>query len=94
MAYLITHFYEGGTKEQYEAVVAAAHPDGGLPPGQALHAAGATEGGWLVAAVWDSKESCDKFVNETLHPALQNTSGGFSGPPQARNAEVANLLTA
>lgn len=94
MAYLITHFYEGGTKEQYEAVVAAAHPEGGLPPGQTYHAAGPTEGGWLVAAVWDSKGSCEKFVSETLLPALQNTSGGFAGPPQERNAEVANLLTA
>jgi hypothetical protein len=94
MAYLITHFYEGGTKEQYEAVVAAAHPEGGLPPGQTYHAAGPTEGGWLIAAVWDSKGACDKFVSETLMPALQNTSGGFSGPPQQRNAEVANLLTA
>jgi hypothetical protein len=94
MAYLITHFYEGGTKEQYEPVVAAAHPEGGgLPPGQTYHAAGPTEGGWLIAAVWDSKASCEKFVGETLLPALQKTSGGFAGPPQERNAEVANLLT-
>jgi hypothetical protein len=95
MAFMITHFYEGGTKEQYDAVIAAAHPaGGGLPPGQQYHAAGPTEGGWLIFATWDSKKSFDDFVDGTLMPALKNTSGGFAGPPQQRNAEVANLVTA
>lgn len=94
MAFLITHFYEGGTKDQYEAVLEAAHPGGGLPPGQTYHAAGPTEGGWLIVAVWDSKAAFDKFLGETLLPALEKTSGGFAGPPQARTAEVANLVTA
>jgi hypothetical protein len=94
VAYLITHFYEGGTKDQYEAVLGAAHPGGGLPPGQLYHAAGPTEGGWLIAAVWDQKASFDSFLSETLLPALQKTSGGFAGPPQERSAEVANLVTA
>jgi hypothetical protein len=38
VAYLITDFFAGGT-------------GGALPPGQTYHAAGPTEGGWLVAAV-------------------------------------------
>ena len=42
MAFLITHFYEGGTAGQYEAVVDAVHPPGGLPAGQVYHAAGPT----------------------------------------------------
>ena len=45
--FLITHFYQGGTAEQYRAVLDAAHPDGALPPGQLYHAAGPTDGGWL-----------------------------------------------
>ena len=94
MAYLITHFYEGGTAEQYQAVLDAAHPADGLPPGQIYHAAGPTEGGWLIAAVWDSKDAFDRFLSETLMPALSNVSGGFSGPPQERSAEVANLVKA
>jgi hypothetical protein len=94
MAYVITHFYEGGTAEQYNAVLHAAHPAGGLPKGQTYHAAGPTEGGWLIVAVWDSKGSFDSFFSETLMPALKNVSGGFSGPPQERSAEVANLVTA
>lgn len=94
MAFLITHFYEGGTAEQYEAVVDAVHPPGGLPAGQVYHAAGPTDGGWLIAAVWDSQDSFDRFVNESLMPALQKVKGGFAGPPQQRAAEVSNLVTA
>jgi hypothetical protein len=94
MAYLISHFYEGGTSEQYQAVRDAVHPAGGLPDGQVYHAAGPTDGGFLVAAVWDSKESCDRFINETLMTTLPNLEGGFAGPPQQRSAEVETLLTA
>lgn len=94
MAYLITHFFEGGTESQYNAVVGAAHPKNGLPNGQTFHAAGPTEGGWLVAAVWVDKASCDDFVANTLVPALQKTEGAFAGPPQERNCQVVNLLSA
>jgi len=93
MAYMITHFYEGGTKDQYDAMVNVVHPPGGLPAGQVYHAAGPTDGGWLVIAVWESKDACDAFVSETLVPALP-TAGGFAAPPQERTAEVMNLLTA
>jgi hypothetical protein len=94
MAFLITHFYEGGTAGQYQAVLDAAHPGGNLPAGQLYHAAGPTDGGWLIAAVWDSEASFDKFVSETLMPSLQSVAGGFSGPPEQRKAEVTNLVTA
>ena len=94
MSYLITHFYEGGTREQYEATLAAVHPDGGLPAGQLHHLAGPTEGGYLVVALWDSKESSDTFVQETLIPALPNVQGGFEGPPEERTAELDNLVIA
>ena len=93
MAYLITHFFEGGTEAQYKAVVAAAHPANGLPKGQTYHAAGPTEGGWLVAALWDSKASFDAFVKDALMPALQNTKGAFANPPQERACEVANMVS-
>jgi hypothetical protein len=94
MAFLITHFYEGGTAEQYQVVVDAVHPGGKLPAGQRYHAAGPTDGGWLITAVWDSEASFDKFVSDELMPALQTMTGGFAGPPQQRAAEVTNLVTA
>jgi hypothetical protein len=65
MAYLLTHFWPGATVDQYEASIAAVHPPGGLPEGQTYHAAGPTDGGILIAAVWESKEQSDRFVQDS-----------------------------
>ncbi len=93
MAYLITHFWPGATEDQYKATVAVAHPPDGLPEGQTYHAAGPTDGGFLIAAVWDSKEQFERFVQEKLI-ANMPIDGGFSGQPEQRTAEISNLLTA
>ena len=93
MAYLLTHFWPGGTIEEYRKSIAAVHPPDGLPPGQVYHAAGETDGGVLIAAVWDSKEDSDRFVSETLM-AKGPIEGGLVGPPEERGAEIANLETA
>ena len=67
MAYGIVHFFPGGTKEQYEATVAAVHAaDGSLPQGQMSHAAGASEGGWAIMAIHDSQESWERFRDGTV----------------------------
>ena len=92
MAYLLTHFWPGGTEAQYRATLAAVHADG-LPEGQTYHAAGPTEGGFLVTAVWDTKEHNDRFVSEVLMPAMP-VAGGFAGAPEERGAEIVNLQTA
>lgn len=94
MAHLITHFWPGGTDEQYKATIAVVHPATGLPAGQRYHAAGPTEGGYLIAAVWDSKAAYQQFVEQTLMPALPKISGGFTGAPEERTCEIANLATA
>lgn len=93
MAFLLTHFWPGGTEEQYGAMLAAVHPPNGLPDGQLHHAAGATEGGFLIAAVWDSKESSDRFVSDVLMASMP-VEGGFEGEPEERGAEISNLETA
>jgi hypothetical protein len=93
MPYLLTHFWPGGTEEQYRATLGAVHPADGLPDGQLSHAAGPTEGGYLIAVLWDSKESSDRFLSETLIPSMP-VEGGFDGQPEERGAEVANLETA
>lgn len=92
MPYLLTHFWPGGTEEQYRATLAVVHPAGGLPAGQRYHAAGPTEGGLLIAAVWDSKEVAERFVSETLIPATP-VDGGLVGPPEERTAETVNVET-
>lgn len=93
MAYMITHFFKGGTEEQYEVVRKAAHPPQGLPAGHVYHAAGPTDGGWLIVAVWTDKATFDSFVHDKLVPTLQGVTGGFPGPPEERTAEVFNLET-
>jgi hypothetical protein len=92
MAFLLTHFWPGGTDDQYRTMIAKVHPAGGLPDGQIYHAAGPTDGGYLIAAVWDSKESSDRFVSKVLLASLP-VAGGFEGQPEERVAEVSNLQT-
>jgi hypothetical protein len=93
MAYGIMHFFPGGTKEQYEASIAAVHPSRTtLPQGQILHVAGPSAGGWTIVAVHDSKESWEQFRNEILMPQMKKgITGGFTGPPQETGFEVHSL---
>jgi hypothetical protein len=95
MAYGIVHFFPNGTKEQYEATLAAVHPDrDSLPKGQVYHAAGASEGGWTVMAIHESKESWDKFKNDILMPKLtRGIEGGFTTPPQEQVFEIDHQQT-
>ncbi len=83
MAYGVVHFFPGGTREQYEASIAAVHPADGLPEGQVFHAAGSSPGGWTIMAVHDSKESWEQFRDSILMPRMQQgIAGGFTSPPQ------------
>jgi len=92
MAYGIIHHFAGGTKEQYEASLAAAHPSRrALPQGQIYHAAGPSAGGWTIVAIHESRESWEQFRDNVLMPRLQEgVPGGFSGPPQETAFEVYN----
>jgi hypothetical protein len=96
MAFGIIHRFPGGTMEQYEASLAAVHPaDGSLPPGQTHHFAGPTDDGWVIVAIHDSKESWERFRDETLMPKLQQgVEGGFQGPPQETSFETSRVQVA
>ena len=92
MAYGIVHRFKGGTKEQYEASLANVHPNEGadLPEGQTLHIAGRTEDGWIIVAIHDSRESWERFRDETLTPGMQELAG-LPAPPEETTFEVDNL---
>ena len=93
MAYGIVHFFAGGTKEQYEASLAAHHHDRTtLPKGQVYHAAGPSAGGWTIIAIHDSMASWERFRDDILMPQLkQGVKGGFGTLPQEQAFEVYNL---
>jgi len=92
--YAVVHFFPGGTQDQYEASIAAVHPGAGkLPDGQIFHAAGASEGGWTVMAVHDSKDSWEQFRDNTLLPQMQQgIEGGFTSPPQETVVDVYKVM--
>ena len=96
MAYGIRHFFPGATQEQYDAAIEAVHGGPGaenLPEGQLLHLAGATEGGWTIFAVHDSKESWERFRDDILMPKVQaGIEGAFVGPPEESSWELLTLL--
>lgn len=90
MPYGIVHFFAGGTKDQYDAVLQAVHPgEYELPEGQLFHAAGPSEGGWTVVAIHDSEASWVKFRDGTLIPLMQQgVAGGFTSTPNETGFEV------
>jgi hypothetical protein len=84
MTYVVVHTFPGGTREQYEATLAAAHPGPGkLPAGQILHFGGRSTAGWTIVAVHESKESWERFRDQTLRPIFDSgVEGGFTTPPE------------
>ena len=96
MAYGIVHKFAGGTKDQYEASLAAVHPeDGSLPKGQLYHAAGPSAGGWTIVAVHDSRQSWEEFRDGTLMPRMtEGIAGGFGAPPEETEFEIDNEVRA
>jgi hypothetical protein len=90
MAFGIVHHFPGGTKEQYEASIAAVHPGPDeLPDGQIFHAAGQSEGGWTIMAVHESEESWQSFRDNILMPRMQaGIEGGFASPPNETEIDL------
>jgi len=48
----------------------------GLP----LHVGRATDGGFQVLEIWESKEKCDRFFADVVGPAVASASGGQEPP--------------
>ncbi len=93
MAYGVVHHFPGGTREQYEASIAAVHPSKNtLPEGQIFHAAGASAGGWTIVAIHESRQSWERVRDGILMPRMKaGIMGGFTAPPEETTFEVATL---
>jgi hypothetical protein len=94
MEYGIIHYFPGGTKDNYEAAIAAVHSrSDSLPDGQIFHAAGPSPGGWTIVTVYESKERWQQFRDGVLMPKMQQgVEGGFSTAPEETVVEVYKLL--
>jgi hypothetical protein len=57
--------------------------------GEKFHAAGPTEGGFLIVGVQESKDAAESFLHNILMP-LMPIEGGLVGPPEERSAEIVN----
>jgi hypothetical protein len=94
MSYGVIHFFPDGTREQYDASIAAVHPSATeLPAGQTFHAAGPSDGGWTIMAVHDTRASWESFRDDILMPRMQaGIDGGFTAPPEEREIELVTVL--
>jgi hypothetical protein len=84
MSELLILEFDGLDRAAYERVNKALgiNPDSGegdWPAGLLTHSAGATEKGWIVVEVWESREDQDSFMKNRLGAALQQ--GGVDKPP-------------
>ena len=65
----------GGTQDQYEEVnqKAFGNPKGPSEPisGLIVHTAGATKSSWRIFDVWESEDDFQRFMNETIMPAME-----------------------
>ena len=84
MAYLLTHFV-GGTEDRYNDNCGGA--PSGRSAGQNYHAAGPTDGGILIAAVWESRNN-PTASSKTSCCQVCPSRGGLAGPPEERAAEI------
>ena len=93
MTYAISHFFPGGTQDQYEAVMIALNGKlGVIPKGQIFHVAGPTAGGWQIVGVQDSKESWDAFLTDLFYPIMgKGVKGGLTAPPTETVFEVSHF---
>jgi len=84
----IIHRFSEGTREQYDRTVKVVRPSGELPPGQTVHAAGASAEGWIVVTLWESREAWEHFRDEALVPGFAQVDNGLPAPPEETTFEI------
>jgi hypothetical protein len=80
---------EGVTEESYKQLTEAMFGNFPMredqaPDGLLIHTAGASDQGWYVYDIWESREHFQRFVEEKLGPAMEagGTEGGARPEPQ------------
>jgi hypothetical protein len=89
MAVALVMDFPGGTKDNYDNVIARMELGGQMAPGGLFHAAGPTADGWRVVDVWESIEDFQRFAEERIMPL---TAAEGMAPPNVRHVEVHNTM--
>jgi hypothetical protein len=85
MAVGIIQEYDGFQPENYERVCAEISFPQEWPEGLISHAAGPVDGGMRLVEIWASREQFDRFIAETIQPAIERTAGAAaSEAPEPR----------
>ena len=84
--------FPGGTLDQYDQVIQkmGLSLGGPMPDGGISHWVTATDDGFRVTDVWESREQFDKFAEEQIGPYAQEV--GIPGQPQMDFYDVHNYL--
>ncbi len=86
--------YPGGTREQYEAVIAELGPAHAGAPGRIFLTAGPSERGWQMFMVWDSQESFGRWAREHVGPAHERVGDrGWTSDPEVLDFETYHVLS-
>jgi len=84
-----------GTREQYEELARKMFGGELTPPepiqGLVIHTAGASETGWRIFDVWESKEDFDRFMKQYIEPVMGDD---MPQGPQPEVYELANVIGA
>jgi hypothetical protein len=95
MAVAVQLDFPGATLDHYDAINKAINAEmGGAHPGTGalFHFATATDDGFRVVDVWNSREEFEAFLSGPIAPAL--AASGMPAPPSIQFFEVHNYFTA
>jgi hypothetical protein len=88
MAFAIVFEVPGATAAQYDEVMKRLDERGGATS-RLYHVAGASDDGWMVVDVWETKEAFEAFLSEHLIPVARQV-GFFASLP--RSFSVHNIV--
>jgi hypothetical protein len=88
---------EGVTQESYRQLTEAMFGNFPMredqsPDGLIVHTAGQGEQGWYVYDLWESREHFQRFVEEKLGPAIEETGAGGGARPEPQFFPIETLV--
>ena len=76
----------------YDAISARLTPLAGEAQGFIAHAAGFTGDGFRIIELWETREDCERFMEEQVMPAVMELSAGPPVAPTTTAYELHNLV--